>query len=278
MICSRCRIPFLNDPNCTLVCPCCGITKKVLVPEYDYFKQPLFLCSYSRAKRFEGMLSRVLLPCFESKDTEMFIFLSKNKPYETVTDIMEVMKTSRLKDKRYCSLHLFARHFLSGYRAPQHDLQYHKQVLQSFQDVERNFFRKHHKAPFFNYPWLLRTLLQKHKLSGYACFVKPIRCGKRNLHYEALYATLTNAHINEASPDNPETNHGTTSERGCGHGRTPSPKNELSPGLLNNLLDDGHKMTRIDCRRFRCGAGSPWVRPLFSVTTRACFLQMRQAA
>lgn len=254
--CKTCRVCLLCTNQCTLVCPNCGVTTRVLKPEFDYHKQPLFFCSYSRSKRFGVLLSRVLLPCFEHHDAKMFQFLDTYKPYESVEDIMNRMKLSVLKDKRYCSLHLFARYFMPTYTAPDHRLQYHKTIMFSFREVERNFSRFPQK-PFFNYPWLLRKLLSIHSLSDYICFVKPIRCEKRNLYYEELYKQVMNGSIDALGQGSPGTSHEIVS------GLENDPPTNLFQRTaflrcgLDSLLDAAGKNSRIGCKQSHFEVGSP---------------------
>ena len=190
MFCSQCSTAYVTIHSYAIVCPYCGIMKTRLTPEHDYSKQPLFMCSYSRKKRFEGMLDRILFPAFDGKDEHMFKFLSDHKPYSSVDDMMARMKLSDLKDKRYGSMHLFATHFVTGYTHPSYKDHYKQLILSSFKDVERGFSKQKQHTPFFNYPWLLRKLLTVHQLVDYVPFVKPIRCDKRNAYYERLFSDI----------------------------------------------------------------------------------------
>ena len=191
--CKTCRVCLLCTDQCTLVCPNCGVTTRVLKPEFDYHKQPLFFCSYSRSKRFGALLSRVLLPCFEKHDAKMFRFLNTYKPYESVEDIMNRMKLSDLKDKRYCSLHTFARLYVQTYEEPLRPrdvFRLKKLVLLDFDTVEflhRKKMPLDGKVPFFNYPWLLQKLLTLRGVLQYNPFIKQIKCKKRTAHYEQMF-------------------------------------------------------------------------------------------
>jgi hypothetical protein len=239
-----------------MVCPNCGVTVRYLTPEYDYHKQPLFTCSYSRKKRFDILLSRVLLPCFEPHDAGMFEFLDKTKPYISVEEIMNQMKLSKLKDKRYCSIHLFARYFMTGYRAPKHELQFHRTLMFSFREVERNFYR-FKNIPFFNYPWLLRRLFLKHGLVEYIHFVKPIRCDKRNAHYDALFCKIMNGNISLEGPDTREKSRVPISERENDHVMTLYQKIASRHCVLNNLPDGAGKNLHIGYTLSRFSVDSP---------------------
>jgi hypothetical protein len=104
----------------------------------------------------------------------------------------------------------------------------------SFRSVERNFSHFPSK-PFFNYPWLLRKLLSNHGLLDYIQFVKPIRCEKRNTHYDLLYRRVMTVNIGVINPDNHETNHGTAFE----------PENDHPTTLFQKIMF------------LRCGSGSP---------------------
>ena len=266
--CEKCRVFKLSTNQCTLVCPNCGVTTRVLTPEFEYHKQPLFMCSYSRSKRFGVLLSRVLLPCFLHHDAKMFRFLDTYKPYESVEDIMNRMKLSTLKDKRYCSLHLFARYFMSSYTAPDHRLQYHKTIMFSFREVERNFSR-FPKMPFFNYPWLLRKLLSFHSLLDYICFVKPIRCEKRNLYYEALFKQVMNGSTDALVQDIHGRSHETVSGLESGHPTTLYQRTAFLRCGSGNLRDGVGKNSRIGCTQSHFVVGSPLMHLLRAAESQA---------
>ena len=169
---------------------------------------------------------------------------------------MNRMKLSTLKDKRYCSLHLFARYFMQTYTPPNHKLQFHKTILFSFRDIARNFSRFPNK-PFFNYPWLLRKLLFQHSLSDYICFVKPIRCEKRNLYYENLFKQVMNGNIDALGQGNPGTSHEIVS------GLENDPPTNLFQRTAflrcasGSLLDAAGKNSRIECTQSHFEVGSP---------------------
>jgi hypothetical protein len=198
----------------------------------------------------------------------MFQFLSVHKPYESVEDIMNRMKLSTLKDKRYCSLHLFARYFMPSYQAPNHMLQFQKTIMFSFREVERKFSRFQDK-PFFNYPWLLRKLLSIHSLSAYICFVKPIRCEKRNLYYEELYQQVMNASKDSLVQGNPGTNREIVSEFERDPPTTLFRRTAFLRCGSGNLRDGVGKNSRIGCTQSHFVVGSPLMHLLRAAESQA---------
>jgi hypothetical protein len=126
----------------------------------------------------------------------------------------------------------------------------------SFREVERNFSRFPNK-PFFNYPWLLRKLLAHHDLVDYICFVKPIRCEKRNLYYEELYTQVMTGNINALDQGSLGTSHETVSELENGPPTSLFQRTTFLRCALGSLLDAAGKNSRIECKRSHFVVGSP---------------------
>ena len=151
---------------------------------------------YSRKKRFEKLLLCVLQPCPQSGDDLMLAYLFERKPIKDRHSLLQLMKKSPLKDKRYCSLHLFSKLIVSNYIQPPvpkniDNLKY--RILRSFDDIEFAHSRKRlYDAPFFNYCWLLSFFLDEFGLSEYKPFVKPLKCKHRRKVYATMYKELKN--------------------------------------------------------------------------------------
>jgi hypothetical protein len=142
------------------------------------------------------------------------------------------------------------------YTTPDHKLQFHKIIMFSFRDVERNFSRFPNK-PFFNYPWLLRKLLFQHSLSDYICFVKPIRCEKRNLYYEELFKQVMNENINALDQGTLGRSRETVSEHENDPPTTLFQRTAFLRCGLDSLLDAVGKNSRIECKQSHFEVGSP---------------------
>ena len=172
------EIPFL-------VCGTCGRHISVCLMNNDRVSgfEDVFTCIYSRKKRFETIINNVLLPCFEKKDSQMYEYL-RSKRYETVECMRKQMKQSGCVDKRYGSVHFFARHFVKGYTCTSSSVYRLKQMLLKFFDetlTRYNLLTP--EANFFSYPWLLRYFLSLLGVTCYNEYIKEIKCKKRRLKY-----------------------------------------------------------------------------------------------
>ena len=116
MNCLVCDVPLLIlESEAAHVCPECGITSRVLIATRHGYSEDVTHCVYSRTKRFETMLRALLYPSFDQKDTQMYIHLSKKKRFKTIFDLKNAMKTCKVKEKRFFSLHLFAKLLCQDY-------------------------------------------------------------------------------------------------------------------------------------------------------------------
>jgi len=195
--CPNCQIQeTIEDCGC-LLCSRCGL---VLRTQYQYttslnnHSEPLQLCMYQRKKRFMDILTKIVFPSIDNKDAPVYEELNKHKPYESIGDIIDVMKGTKCKDKRYCSLHTFCKHFLTGYTAPRRvDFVFMKLCSNLFTSVETLFlnesriFKGKGRMPFFNYNWLINRVLQALGNRDYEPYIKRIKCPKRNKHYSELF-------------------------------------------------------------------------------------------
>ena len=124
----------------------------------------------------------------------MLAYLFKHAPIEDLPRLLELMKTSPVKDKRYCSLHLFCKLCVPTYVAPSPPTNLaHLQnlMLRCFEEVEfahRRYYRGEHM--FFNYGWILQMYLQVFGLPQYLRYVKPLKCKHRRETYERMYLAI----------------------------------------------------------------------------------------
>ena len=177
-------------------CSLCGITsdQQHFIARYGAPRDPINVATYERRKRFKDIISRLLFPSIENKDFNMYCYLEKqDTKFKTVNEILKCMKKSKLPDKRYVSLHSFARRFLEGYKSPLHKDPHTliKLYVRDFNMIETTHFRKcENPKNFFNYAWLLRRLLAMRGRFDLQQFVKPIKCPKRNEFYDDLFKSL----------------------------------------------------------------------------------------
>ena len=182
----------------TSICMECGIEKRI---PFDMFNSrkvytsnaPLFT-GYSRKNRFEKMLDAVLTPISQPGDNVVLYYLNNHTPIKDMKELMSLLKNSPSKDKRYGSLHLYSKLFISSYEPPMVPTNLEsikKSILSDFGDVE--FYHRKlndEKTPFFNYCWLLIKFLKKYNLIQYLRFVKPLKCKHRRELYKKMYDKL----------------------------------------------------------------------------------------
>jgi uncharacterized Zn finger protein (UPF0148 family) len=193
MNCLVCDVPLLKlESEAAVVCPECGRTSHVLTVTRQGFSEDVTHCVYSRTKRFETMLRALLYPSFDQKDTLMYKHLSGQKRFETIHDLEDAMKTCKVKEKRFFSLHLFAKLMCQDYNTiSPPPLEFFKRVMFGFDEVLTRFNTLHMlRSNFFSYPWLMKSLLNLLGETRYDKFIKKIRCKKRNEFYETMFKTL----------------------------------------------------------------------------------------
>ena len=96
------------------------------------------------------------------------------------------MKMAPVKDKRYCSLHLYCKLYVQDYICPTPPEDHiESEIIKHFKDIE--FAHHHHGEPFFNYMWLLNKCLRKWNLQRYLQFTKKLKCKNRKRMYSKMY-------------------------------------------------------------------------------------------
>jgi len=176
-------------------CTLCGSLKSS--QEYlngiENYVEPLQMCVYQRKKRFEEMLSKLVFPHPDRKDELVLEALHRNnKQFDTTAELVVFLKQTKIKDKRYQSVHAFSRFFVKQYihLQPLSMLTF-KRCSKMFEHIEFKFVKTTKNVPFFNYNWLMKKILHAFNIFCYDPFLKNIKCKIRNAYYENLYKQLS---------------------------------------------------------------------------------------
>jgi hypothetical protein len=172
------------------ICTSCGL-EQPLLENHDHHEsfEDVNTCVYSRRKRFEHLIDSVLYPAFHQKDVPVFKML-KDKKFKTIGELVTFMRHTPLKDKRFCSIHLFATLTVQKHKTLQPPpYTYRTHLLRLFDEV-----LSRHKVyggkQFFSYPWLLRRLILLTGNTQYEPYIKEIRCKRRRKKYNEMLHTL----------------------------------------------------------------------------------------
>jgi len=194
-VCSVCTL--VETKTSTRVCTTCG-KETFYLPNCSHqncgfaMRHSPFLSGYSRTKRFKGMVESLFWPTPSNPDTPMLTYFT-GKKINSLEDVIHTITTAPLKDKRFVSIHLFARIFDPQYTEPTHgDLhQMLKRMVFQFQRIESCFERIFINEPFINYTFLIKHLLTKLGFTSYLPFVKKLKCPKRKKRYIEMLNILT---------------------------------------------------------------------------------------
>jgi hypothetical protein len=173
-------------------CMLCGVINDQM--EYlngvENYIEPLQICVYQRKKRFEEMLKKLIYPHAERKD-EIVLEALFHLKFENTQALITFLKQTDIKDKRYQSVHAFARLCCTDYK-PVKSLSHPqlKRCVQMFEEVEYRFLKHTRNVPFFNYNWLMKNILHLIGVTRFDPYLKNIKCKKRNAYYENLFTTL----------------------------------------------------------------------------------------
>lgn len=187
----------------TVICTSCGLERQAslsIVQDRPPLDMSPFPYGYSKLKRFSKLLDGVLYPTPSAADEEMFKILYGTQ-FENRILLLKAMRSAKLRDKRYCSLHCFCRHFVTSY-APPPTVDYaivRKEILMAFETVQFGHIRFCDKKPFFNYSWLLCVLLHEFKLHRLLRFVKKLRCKYRRKHYKEMLELIRTSYKRETA-------------------------------------------------------------------------------
>ena len=189
-----CGIHLLQTEESSLVCPRCGVETRVLAPctylncGFQMRHSP-FQTGYSRSKRFKQMVEMLLFPASANADQKALQLLFENRStIKCLGHIIHLLSTSKLQDKRFCSLHLFSKLFNPKYKPPRKADLFHilERLKFQFQLIELRYKSLVRNKPFINYTFLIRFLLSKMRLWYYLKFVKKLKCRKRRERYRTM--------------------------------------------------------------------------------------------
>jgi len=191
-------LQVFNTDYCTEVCFECGLEKPIsfsLMQSTCPRDKAPFPTGYSKIKRFTKILDCVLRPTPSPADAQMLQLLSGKPRFDSIPDMMAAMKLGTFRDKRYISLHLFARLFLRDYTTPvTTDRSVRKRILMQFERIQFGHLRYTPSQQFFNYSWLLSVLLVECGLSEHVKYIKNLRCKHRKQFYTDLLEQIRNAY------------------------------------------------------------------------------------
>ena len=120
--------------------------------------------------------------------------------FPNTPDLFSAIKKTTLRDKRYMSIHLFARLFCADYVVPPPVCDsVRRRILMEFEHVEFGHNRYCVGKQFFNYAWILSTLLRKFKLMEHAEFIKALRCKHRRKFYTDMLEEIRAGYDDYAS-------------------------------------------------------------------------------
>jgi hypothetical protein len=174
----------------TYVCELCGVETSTPLEIYQRVaprNMAPFPVGYSRSKRFTKILDGVLYPTPSSADQKMLAFL-ENHRIDSIEHLLKTMKKSPTRDKRYVSLHCFAKLFVKNYKAPPRLNYFDKRkcILNEFEHILFGHQRYCAHEQFFNYNWLICVLLEKFGMKNLVVYVKNLRCCHRKDFYRDL--------------------------------------------------------------------------------------------
>ena len=166
-----CGAPLVHEKTC-YICTECGLETKLLENrDYHSSYENIHTCVYSRRKRFENLVDSVLYPSFHTKDEPVYEIL-KDCTFRTVHELIQFMRTLPLKDKRFCSIHLFATLTVDNHTSLQPPTpEFRTRLVKLFEEVLARH-KTHGTKQFFSYPWLLRKLLTVVGCPQYNKFIK----------------------------------------------------------------------------------------------------------
>ena len=187
---------FFDTEKNSEVCCQCGLERFVFATcTYNNcgfaMRHSPFLSGYSRPKRFRGMVSTLFWPTPANADKNMLKHILGRR-FNNQSEIMKVISTAPLKDKRFGSIHIFCRLLDPEYKAPKHGCLFRMltTIVREFELIEGRFKLRYITEPFINYTFLIRHLLSKLGYQAYLPFVKQLKCEKRKLRYNEMLSEL----------------------------------------------------------------------------------------
>ena len=187
MCCSNALL--LQTDYHTLLCTECGRETPSFGSIYKInqsYSQSLYPFSqcYSRKKRFREMVENIFFPCLSTLDNTICANIASEKIC-SVQELFLLLKSLKVKDKRYGSIHALTRQFVENYLPPKPVSSYLvDEMCTMFSEIELVYTRFFGKAQFFNYSWLILKFLFVFELDDYTPYVKPLKCKRRIEVYE----------------------------------------------------------------------------------------------
>ena len=174
--------------NGFLICTCCGKSAlKSIESTWDTSsyqqKHSPFSGGYTRQKRFRSLVHQLLFPTPCTADDAMVKYFVDNRMHPAIKDVETTLRMSGLRDKRYSSIHTFARLFSPDYVALPHGMLLPRErILQMhFERFESEYNRLF--AGFLSYNFVLGFLLRGCGMHVYTKFIKRTKCKRRLREY-----------------------------------------------------------------------------------------------
>jgi len=185
-----------HEYTCNLfskICIRCGIQSTVLnLDTYNVFSAPI-LKSYDRRHRFKVKLHKVLMLHTGPKHSEPVWNVLEANEMKTITELRTVLRNSKLKQKHYDSIRLFAKIFCKiNVDLPQDPYVLSQTMFRDFEEIHFAWKRNPHDL-FFSSDWLLRMLVAKY-CSKLLLFLKPATSETRNKKYTDMLTTISSSH------------------------------------------------------------------------------------
>ena len=179
----------------TTICQKCGVERFVgcsPTPLYNLAPLPK---GYSRSDRFRILVKKILgtHPGPPHSD-DVWQFLARHKPYNSLTHIVSSLKQSKLKLKHYQCVHVFRNIF--GEHPPKKCditiLQTVEHQLCALFDKTLRKWNRHYREGlrFFSYPFLLEKFLRMTNKEAFLCYLKTLQCPIRRDKYEELWKRI----------------------------------------------------------------------------------------
>ena len=130
-------------------------------------------------------LLRPLTHSSTSSEVDSFLW---EKTFDSVDRLLDAIKASTSKQKRYNSTHLYAIKYLVEYKTIRSPLKIVvNDMVADFKQLENGYNDFYGDTRFFSYRWVLRKLLKRNHLESYLKFVKPLKNKPSIARYTAMY-------------------------------------------------------------------------------------------
>ena len=196
MICSH-KLVVVTDYN-TQICTCCGIETQVcIVPQLSYGNSSPLVLGYSRGARFKTILEKLLNPRVYGKANHRVLYELSRLPKNHFKNGFELLKwlaALRIPNKNYQCSHYYYIYVTKPKEYPTPPpIVVMNALEQQFNQIENKYLASSQDfRSFFSYNWILKKLLENNDLDYYIQFVKPIKCKRRLIKYNAMYTKIMN--------------------------------------------------------------------------------------